>query len=100
MKIHHDKEIAFVAVGAGLPALSELDSINVREFAMCNDFDAVKDDPYKRIQFNAIIDPSRIALNPDCGFAPDYGEPPSIDEAYEKLCHLSEAARRLRKRFT
>ncbi len=48
----------------------------------------------------AIIDPSRIALNPDCGFAPDYGEPPSIDEAYQKLCHLSEAARRLRERFT
>ena len=46
-----------------------------------------------------ILDPSRIALNPDCGFAPDYGEPPSIDEAYEKLSRLSEAARRLRTRF-
>lgn len=46
-----------------------------------------------------ILDPSRIALNPDCGFAPDYGEPPTIDEAYEKLSRLSEAARRLRKRF-
>lgn len=49
--------------------------------------------------FTQAIDPSRIALNPDCGFAPDYGEPPSIDEAYEKLCHLSEAAARLRRRF-
>ena len=38
-------------------------------------------------------------LNPDCGFAPDYGEPPSIDEAYEKLCRMTEAARRLRQRF-
>ena len=47
----------------------------------------------------AIIDPSRIALNPDCGFAPDYGEPPSIDEAYEKLCNLTQAAARLRERF-
>ena len=47
----------------------------------------------------ALVDPSRIALNPDCGFAPDYGEPPSIDEAYEKLSRLSEAAGRLRKRF-
>ena len=47
----------------------------------------------------AIVDPSRIALNPDCGFAPDYGEPPSIDEAYEKLCRLSEAATRLRERY-
>ena len=48
----------------------------------------------------AIVKPSRIALNPDCGFAPDYGEPPSIDEAYEKLCRLTEAARRLRQRFS
>jgi 5-methyltetrahydropteroyltriglutamate--homocysteine methyltransferase len=47
----------------------------------------------------AIVNPSRIALNPDCGFAPDYGEPPSIDEAYKKLTRLSEAAGRLRKRF-
>jgi len=39
---------------------------------------------------------SRIALNPDCGFAPDAGEPPSIDEAYEKLRRLVEAAKRLR----
>ncbi|MCC7192639.1 MAG: cobalamin-independent methionine synthase II family protein [Phycisphaeraceae bacterium] len=43
-----------------------------------------------------IIDPSRIALNPDCGFAPDFGEPPTIDEAYEKLSRMCEAAKRLR----
>ncbi len=42
----------------------------------------------------------RLALNPDCGFAPDAGEPPSIDEAYQKLCRLTEAARRLRGRFS
>lgn len=47
----------------------------------------------------AVVEPGRIALNPDCGFAPDYGEPPSIDEAYEKLCRLTEAAGRLRQRF-
>ena len=46
-----------------------------------------------------VIAPSRIALNPDCGFAPDYGEPPSIDEAFEKLSRLSEAASRLRQQF-
>ena len=40
----------------------------------------------------------RIALNPDCGFAPDAGEPPTIDEAYTKLCRLVEAAHRLRSR--
>jgi 5-methyltetrahydropteroyltriglutamate--homocysteine methyltransferase len=46
-----------------------------------------------------IVAPERIALNPDCGFAPDAGEPPTIDEAYEKLCRLTTAARRLRERF-
>jgi 5-methyltetrahydropteroyltriglutamate--homocysteine methyltransferase len=47
----------------------------------------------------AILPPERIALNPDCGFAPDAGEPPTIDEAYEKLRRLVAAARRLRERF-
>jgi 5-methyltetrahydropteroyltriglutamate--homocysteine methyltransferase len=46
-----------------------------------------------------IVGPGRIALNPDCGFAPDAGEPPSIDEAYEKLRRLVAAAERLRRRF-
>src|SRR5262249_51170179 len=43
-----------------------------------------------------ILPPQRIALNPDCGFAPDAGEPPTIDEAFEKLRRLSEAAARVR----
>jgi 5-methyltetrahydropteroyltriglutamate--homocysteine methyltransferase len=47
----------------------------------------------------AILPPGRIALNPDCGFAPDAGEPPTVDEAYEKLTRLVAAARRLRARF-
>lgn len=46
-----------------------------------------------------ILPASRIALNPDCGFAPDAGEPPTIDEAYEKLRRLSAAATLLRERF-
>lgn len=46
----------------------------------------------------AIVSPKRIALNPDCGFAPDAGEPPTIDEAYLKLCRLVAAALRLRER--
>jgi 5-methyltetrahydropteroyltriglutamate--homocysteine methyltransferase len=46
-----------------------------------------------------ILPPERIALNPDCGFAPDAGEPPTIDEAYEKLRRLVVAARKLRERF-
>jgi 5-methyltetrahydropteroyltriglutamate--homocysteine methyltransferase len=45
-----------------------------------------------------VIAPERIALNPDCGFAPDAGEPPTIDEAYEKLTRLVAAAKRLRER--
>jgi 5-methyltetrahydropteroyltriglutamate--homocysteine methyltransferase len=43
-----------------------------------------------------IVGAQRLALNPDCGFAPDAGEPPSIDEAYEKLQRLVEAASLLR----
>jgi methionine synthase II (cobalamin-independent) len=46
-----------------------------------------------------LIEPSRIALNPDCGFAPDLGEPPSIDEAFQKLTRPTEAAKCLRKKF-
>ena len=44
----------------------------------------------------AVVDPARIALNPDCGFAPDAGEPPTLDEATEKLRRLVAAAARLR----
>jgi 5-methyltetrahydropteroyltriglutamate--homocysteine methyltransferase len=47
-----------------------------------------------------IVAPERIALNPDCGFAPDAGEPPTVDEAYEKLRRLVVAAGRLRERYT
>lgn len=46
-----------------------------------------------------LVSPERIALNPDCGFAPDAGEPPTLDEAYEKLRRLVAAAGRLRERF-
>lgn len=46
-----------------------------------------------------IVGPERIALNPDCGFAPGAGEPPTLDEAYEKLKRLSAAAAHLREQF-
>jgi 5-methyltetrahydropteroyltriglutamate--homocysteine methyltransferase len=46
-----------------------------------------------------LVSPGRVALNPDCGFAPDAGEPPTIDEAYAKLCRLVSAARSLRARL-
>jgi 5-methyltetrahydropteroyltriglutamate--homocysteine methyltransferase len=45
------------------------------------------------------IGPERIALNPDCGFAPNSAEPPSIDEAFEKLTRLVAASRLLRSRY-
>lgn len=45
------------------------------------------------------ISADRIKLNPDCGFAPDSHEPPTIDEAFVKLSRMSEAAKRLRRRF-
>ena len=45
------------------------------------------------------IGAARIALNPDCGFAPGAGEPPTLDEAYEKLKRMVAAAGRLRQQF-
>ncbi len=45
------------------------------------------------------IAPERIALNPDCGFAPNSTEPPTIDEAFEKLKRLAAAAALLRSRY-
>jgi 5-methyltetrahydropteroyltriglutamate--homocysteine methyltransferase len=38
----------------------------------------------------------RVALNPDCGFAPSGTNPIPLDEVYAKLKALAEAARRLR----
>jgi 5-methyltetrahydropteroyltriglutamate--homocysteine methyltransferase len=40
----------------------------------------------------------QVLLNPDCGFAPHHGEPPQIDEAFNKLKALADAARLLRLR--
>jgi 5-methyltetrahydropteroyltriglutamate--homocysteine methyltransferase len=42
------------------------------------------------------IAPERITLNPDCGFAPGSGAVVSLDEAYQKLCNQSKAAKMLR----
>lgn len=46
-----------------------------------------------------ILGEARVSLNPDCGFAPDAHEPPSIDEAFTKLKILTEGARLLRERM-
>lgn len=45
----------------------------------------------------AHLAPSRITLNPDCGFAPGSGAAVSLDEAYRKLCNEAGAARILRE---
>jgi 5-methyltetrahydropteroyltriglutamate--homocysteine methyltransferase len=42
------------------------------------------------------LDPKRVTLNPDCGFAPGSGAEVSMDEVYAKLRNEVEAARRLR----
>jgi len=44
------------------------------------------------------VSPRQILLNPDCGFAPHHGEPPQVDEAFNKLKSLTEAAHLLRQR--
>ena len=47
----------------------------------------------------AHVDPERITLNPDCGFAPGSGAVVDIDEVYRKLQNEVEAGRRLRAEF-
>jgi 5-methyltetrahydropteroyltriglutamate--homocysteine methyltransferase len=44
------------------------------------------------------VDPTRIVLHPDCGFAPSIQNPMDLDEAYEKLRVMTQAAARLRER--
>ena len=45
------------------------------------------------------LDPGRITLNPDCGFAPGSAANVSLDEVYQKLKNEVEAAHRLRDRY-
>ncbi|WP_425396038.1 hypothetical protein [Aeoliella sp.] len=45
------------------------------------------------------LQPERITLNPDCGFAPGSAATVSLDEVYTKLCNEVEAARRLREKY-
>jgi 5-methyltetrahydropteroyltriglutamate--homocysteine methyltransferase len=42
------------------------------------------------------VSPSRITLNPDCGFAPGSAADVSLDEVYIKLKNEVTAAQRLR----
>ena len=41
----------------------------------------------------------RITLNPDCGFSPSSSNPMDLDEAYLKLCAMSEGAQVLRQKY-
>ena len=45
------------------------------------------------------VSPSRITLNPDCGFAPGSAAEVSLDEVYTKLKHEVTAAQRLREKY-
>jgi len=46
-----------------------------------------------------VIDPKRITLNPDCGFAPGSGATVPVDEAYQELRNEAAAAALLREEF-
>ena len=43
--------------------------------------------------------PEQITLNPDCGFAPTSTNPISLEEAYQKLKAMAQAAEILRQRY-
>lgn len=45
------------------------------------------------------VDPERISLNPDCGFAPGLASEIPLDEAYLKLKNEAEAASLLREKY-
>ena len=45
------------------------------------------------------LKPEQITLNPDCGFAPTSTNPISLEEAYQKLMAMSQAAEILRQRY-
>ncbi len=45
------------------------------------------------------LPPERLVLNPDCGFAPGSAARVDIDEVYQKLQNMVEAARRLREKY-
>lgn len=47
----------------------------------------------------AYLAPEQITLNPDCGFAPTSTNPVSLEEAYQKLQAMAEAAEILRQRY-
>jgi 5-methyltetrahydropteroyltriglutamate--homocysteine methyltransferase len=46
------------------------------------------------------VEPERITLNPDCGFAPGSAAEVSLDEVYTKLKNEVVAAQRLREEYT
>ena len=46
------------------------------------------------------LEPERITLNPDCGFAPGSAADVSLEEVRQKLKNETSAARILRDRYT
>ena len=45
------------------------------------------------------VEPERLSLNPDCGFAPGKASEIPLEEAYLKLRNEAEAARILRDKY-
>ena len=45
------------------------------------------------------VDPERLSLNPDCGFAPGLGIDMPLEEPYLKLKNEAEASPRLQERY-
>ena len=45
------------------------------------------------------VDPGRLSLNPDCGFAPGLAIDMPLDEPYQKLSNEAAACRQLRERY-
>lgn len=46
-----------------------------------------------------LLAPEQITLNPDCGFAPTSTNPITLEESYQKLLAMSQAASILRQRY-
>ena len=52
-----------------------------------------------KVDPKAPLDPGRVTLNPDCGFAPGSAAVVDIDEVYTKLRHEAAASRILRQKY-
>jgi 5-methyltetrahydropteroyltriglutamate--homocysteine methyltransferase len=103
LKVHH-LTLEFTAPGSGDAAvLRELRDDMEIGLGCVNCQPGIVDSPetiVERVE-TALrhVEPSRITLNPDCGFAPGSAAVVPIDEVILKLRNEVEAARRLREKY-